>query len=56
MNLIFLPQDNHQESEKNSSEYFADAFASAVLMPMGELKVKVNEYKDANGNDKTRKE
>lgn len=36
--------------QKNSSEYFADAFASAVLMPMGELKVKVNEYKDANGN------
>ena len=36
--------------QKNSSEYFADAFASALLMPMGELKVKVNEYKDANGN------
>lgn len=36
--------------QKNSSEFFADAFASAVLMPMGELKVKVNEYKDANGN------
>ena len=36
--------------QKNASEYFADAFASALLMPMGELKVKVNEYKDANGN------
>lgn len=36
--------------QKNASEYFADAFASALLMPMGELKVKVNEYKDYNGN------
>jgi len=36
--------------QENASEYFADAFASALLMPMGELKVKVNEYKDANGN------
>ena len=36
--------------QKNASEIFADAFASALLMPMGELKVKVNEYKDANGN------
>ncbi len=36
--------------QKNSSEYFADAFASAILMPMDELKAKVNEYKDANGN------
>lgn len=36
--------------QKNASETFADAFASALLMPMGELKVKVNEYKDANGN------
>lgn len=36
--------------QKNASEYFADAFASAVLMPMVELRVKVNEYKDANGN------
>lgn len=36
--------------QKNASEYFADAFASALLMPIGELKVKVNEYKDANGN------
>lgn len=36
--------------QKNASEYFADAFASALLMPMGELKVKVNEYKDHNGN------
>ena len=36
--------------QKNAAEYFADAFASALLMPMGELKVKVNEYKDYNGN------
>ena len=36
--------------QKNASEFFADAFASALLMPMGELKVKVNEYRDANGN------
>ena len=36
--------------KKNASEYFADAFASALLMPMGELKIKVNEYKDINGN------
>lgn len=36
--------------QKNSSEYFADAFASAVLMPMSELKAKVNEYKDVDGN------
>ena len=36
--------------QKNASEKFADAFASAVLMPMGELKAKVNEYKDVNGN------
>lgn len=36
--------------QKNASEYFADAFASAILMPMGELKTKVNEYKDVNGN------
>lgn len=36
--------------QKNASEYFADAFASAVLMPLGELKIKVNEYKDTNGN------
>lgn len=36
--------------QKNASEYFAYAFASALLMPMGELRVKVNEYKDANGN------
>lgn len=33
-----------------SRQRFADAFASAVLMPMGELKIKVNEYKDTNGN------
>lgn len=32
--------------QKNASE----CFAAALLMPMGELKVKVNEYKDANGN------
>ena len=36
--------------QKNASEYFADAFASALLMPMFELRVKVNEYKDINGN------
>lgn len=36
--------------QKNATEYFADAFASALLMPMGELRVKVNEYKDAKGN------
>ena len=36
--------------QKNASEYFADAFASALLMPMCELRVKVNEYKDINGN------
>lgn len=36
--------------QKNASECFADAFAAALLMPMGELKVKVKEYKDANGN------
>lgn len=36
--------------QKNASEYFADAFASELLMPMDELKIKVNEYKDANGN------
>ena len=32
------------------SENDIDIFASALLMPMGELKVKVNEYKDDNGN------
>ena len=36
--------------QKNSTEYFADAFASAILMPMNELKAKVNEYKEADGN------
>ena len=36
--------------QKNASEYFADAFASALLMPLGELRIKVNEYKDINGN------
>ena len=35
--------------QKNASERFADAFASALLMPMGELRIKVNEYKNANG-------
>lgn len=36
--------------QKNSSEIFADAFASALLMPMAELIIKVNEYRDVNGN------
>lgn len=36
--------------QKNSTEYFADAFASAILMPVNELKAKVNEYKEADGN------
>lgn len=36
--------------QKNASEKFADSFASALLMPMGELIAKVNEYKDDNGN------
>jgi len=36
--------------QKNASEYFADNFASALLMPLGELRSKVNEYKDCNGN------
>lgn len=36
--------------QKNTSEKFADAFASAVLMPIGELRLKVNEFKDASGN------
>ena len=36
--------------QKNAAEYFADAFASALLMPIGELRSKVNEYKDTNGN------
>lgn len=34
---------------KSSSEYFADRFASALLMPMSELNTKVNEYKNSNG-------
>ncbi len=36
--------------QKNATEKFADQFASALLMPLGELRSKVNEYKDANGN------
>lgn len=36
--------------QKNASEKFADSFASALLMPMGALIAKVNEYKDDNGN------
>lgn len=36
--------------QKNSSERFAETFASALLMPIGELRRKVNEYKDSNGN------
>jgi len=36
--------------QKNATEKFADAFASALLMPIGELRSKVNEYKDASGN------
>lgn len=35
--------------QKNASEYFADAFASALLMPMGELELQVNQYKDIHG-------
>ena len=35
---------------KNEIEDFANTFASALLMPMGELRLKVNEYKDINGN------
>lgn len=36
--------------QKNASESFADAFASALLMPIGELRSKVNQYKDSKGN------
>lgn len=35
--------------EKDATEKFADAFASAVLMPIEELKIKVDEYKDSKG-------
>lgn len=34
---------------RNTVEKFADAFASALLMPLGKLKEKVNEQKDQNG-------
>lgn len=34
--------------QKDKSEKFADAFSSAVLMPIDELRTKVNEYKGAN--------
>lgn len=36
--------------QKNASEYFADAFASALLMPIGELRSQVNQYRDQKGN------
>lgn len=35
---------------RDASEKFADAFASALLMPMCELRKKVNQYSDENGN------
>lgn len=35
--------------EKNEIEHFANAFASALLMPLGELRNKVDAYQDENG-------
>lgn len=42
-------QINCPIGQKNAAERFADNFASALLMPIGELRSKVNEYKDASG-------
>lgn len=35
--------------KKDSIEYFADSFASAILMPYAELKRKIDEYADETG-------
>lgn len=36
--------------KKNSVEQFADKFASAVLMPISELRAQVKKYKNVHGN------